>query len=129
MNLDLFQTATFGAPAIVLQLERLSPGDRVMLDVLLEAGYQLGALEDPTVERERLHAASRAGLRWEWKVRVRGKRRGWYRPAHINENSYGRNFNGAMFTWLCYEPRLERPIGGWPKFAETDSASAKRRHW
>lgn len=126
MTLDLFGPRVDVTNQLAEQFERMPPVDRMWLDVLLEAGATCVALEDVTAERERLHAASRVGLRWEWKLRVRGQRRAWYRPAHSNENAYGRSIGGELYTWLNYEPRLERQFGGGK---QTEHQSGVRRHW
>lgn len=133
MNLDLFN-ATVSAPGAVReQLSRLPASDLVMIDALLEAGYQLNAYEDPTVERARLYAAARTGFRWEWRRLFRGKRRLWLREIAGDDGYPLRTIDGKAFGFSHYEPRLERELRdgkrGLKTPAETDHQSAKRRHW
>lgn len=110
------------------QFQRLDQETRVWLDSMLGRGATLTFIEEPDSDRMRLEAAERAGLKLRRETRARGLRRAWYRARREGDPiGFWPYRDGEHWTFVRYEPRLEREIGA--KAEPSDHERAKRTHW
>jgi hypothetical protein len=98
---------------------------RIYMDLWLQRGAKLEALDDGDVEMRRLMAAPSRELRCAMVKRARGQRRSWWRQPPPGVPVWSNGVPG--WAWLTYEPKMERQLG--EPGAKTDNKRAKRTHW